>query len=270
MPAESPSDVPTIRPTDGHRLAARRLLRAARAATLATSRDDGGPYASLVTLGTDHDGSPILLLSDLAEHTRHLRRDGRYALLVEEAGDLANPQTGPRATVMGRAAPVAEPATADRLRRRFLASQPGAALYAGFGDFALWRLTVERVHWVGGFARAVWLEDGVTVAAETAHAFAEAEPGILAHMNQDHAAAVEAYAVGLGGRQPGPWRLSGVDNDGIILTCDFGSAAADPTEAEPADPANPGEVCRLSFAPPLGAATEIRSRLVALAAEARR
>src|SRR5262245_41328877 len=60
------------------------LLCAARHGALATLLPDGQPYASLVACAASA-GAPVLLLSELAEHTRNLRRDPRASLLVAEA-----------------------------------------------------------------------------------------------------------------------------------------------------------------------------------------
>lgn len=253
-------DIPRVKPSARQCLEARRLLRRARAATVATTMPEtGAAYASLVTVATDQDGSPILLLSGLAEHTVNLTAEARCALLVEEAAGLPNPQTGPRATFMGRAEKIAPGAERDRLAGRFLARHPGAALYAGFGDFAIWRMTVERVHLVGGFARAVWLEDGIMLPVEQAADFAAAEPGVVAHMNEDHGEAVEAYARGFLGQPAGSWRLRAVDADGL----DIG------LEGDGRDGVAEGPVLRLDFDPPLESSAALRERLVALARTAR-
>ncbi len=129
---------------------ARRLLRAAESASLATiERDAGGPYASLVLVAADQDGSPILLLSDLAEHSRNLAADDRASLLFDGTAGLEDRLTGPRLTVLGRA--IASDAPSHRAR--FLARHPGAAQYADFGDFRFYRVAVERAHLVAGFGR---------------------------------------------------------------------------------------------------------------------
>ena len=55
--------------------------------TLATLNGSGDPFASLVTvLATDPDGSPLLLVSQLSAHTRHLDKDVRCSLLLAETG----------------------------------------------------------------------------------------------------------------------------------------------------------------------------------------
>ena len=132
--------------------AARKLLRAARSATLATSLA-GQPFASLVTPATAPDLALLLLLSSLSEHTRHLRAEPRCSVLVVGAPAGANPQTAPRATITGLAEAIDDPA----LKARYLAVHPYAALYADFGDFALWRIRPMGGLFVGGFARAARL-----------------------------------------------------------------------------------------------------------------
>ena len=128
---------------------ARMLLRAARAATLATVAD-GQPFASLVTPACAPDLSLLLWISMLSEHTRHLRADARCSLLVSGPPAGANPQTALRLTLTGIALPDADPA----LKARWLAVHPYAALYAGFADFTIWRIRPAQALFVGGFARA--------------------------------------------------------------------------------------------------------------------
>jgi putative heme iron utilization protein len=195
--------------------AARRLLRTALKGSLATlDRDTGHPYASLVLLATEPDGAPIFLISRLALHTRNLEVDARASLLVDGTGALADPLTGDRLTVTGEA----RPAGGSTALRRFLARHPQAAGYAQFADFAVYRLAMARGHYVGGFGRIVDL-DGAALTTDLSGAedLREAEPGILEHMNADHADAVALYATVLAGQQPGAWRLSGIDPDGADL-----------------------------------------------------
>ncbi|ARJ64430.1 heme iron utilization protein [Magnetospirillum sp. ME-1] len=194
-----------------NRTALRRVTRAARKAALATSLD-GRPYVSLVTLAFDHDLSPILLLSRLADHTRNLLADNRAALLLDGTDGHANPQTGPRVTLTGTVAEDAD----SRLRRRFLARHPGAALYAGFGDFAIWRMSVERAHFVGGFGRAVWF-DAPLVAPEEAAFMIGAEEPALARINDTRPDLIAALAGRAGGEPSAGWRLAGIDPDGCEL-----------------------------------------------------
>lgn len=198
------------------------LLRRARSGALATAlADDGGrPYASLVTLALDLDGSPIFLFSALSDHTKNLSCDDRASLLVEEASRHANPQTGPRITLVGRVLGDDTP----RLRRRFLARHPGSELYAGFADFRIFRLTVERVHFVGGFGRARWLTAADVLADRAAaDAIAAREEEFLDQINAQ-GEAVDLMASHLLGRRGQGWRLVGVDPAGLDLARGASSA----------------------------------------------
>lgn len=226
----------------------RALLRGLDRASLATflpAEPAGWPYASLVLVAVDHDLTPILLLSDLAEHTKAIRADGRVSLLFDGTAGLDQPLTGPRVTVLGRA----ERTDDERLKARFLARHPDAALYAGFKDFGFYRVSVERSHLVGGFGKIRWI-DRAGLAAPEAEGLAAAEPGIVGHMNEDHGDAVQLYAEKLIGRTAGGWTMTGIDPEGLDLR-------------------RGGETARLDFDAPLEAAGEARKVLVALVARAR-
>jgi hypothetical protein len=138
----------------GERLmAAASLLVAARSGTLATLHA-GLPHASLVTPGPDTDGQPVLLLSSLAAHTRHLRDNPACALLVTGQPQNENPQTTPRLCLSGIARPVA----AQAVREGYLKLHPYAAQYADFGDFGFWKITITKSQYIGGFANACYLD----------------------------------------------------------------------------------------------------------------
>jgi putative heme iron utilization protein len=253
-------------------LTVRRLIRRARSGALATAlagedaragRPDRGassdargdsparPYASLVTVAWGTDASPIFLFSTLSDHTRNLARDPRAALLIEHASRRANPQTGPRVTLIGRVAPCAGGEDEASARRRFLARHPEAARYAGFGDFRFYRMAVDSAHYVGGFARAVWIEGPkFALPPESVAAVAACEAGVLAHMNDDHKNTVDRYARRLLGRRGKGWALAGLDPDGIDLRKD-------------------AHFARLDFAEPVATVGEVRDTLMALAGRGR-
>ena len=145
---------------------ARRMLAEARDATLATAfvgaRPDerGWPYASLVLLATDAMGMPLLLLSDLAEHTKNLHDDRRVSLLIDGTKGHEDRLTGSRLTLLGRASVITNEIERTDARTRFLACHPSAANYADFKDFRFYRVTLDRAHLVAGFGRIRWIEAG--------------------------------------------------------------------------------------------------------------
>ncbi len=193
---------------------ARALLRAARAGTLATS-GDGQPFASLVTPAATPDGAVLLLLSGLSEHTRHLRNEPRCAVMVAGPQTDANPQTAPRLTITGIAAPEPDPA----LKARWVALHPYAAFYAGFADFQLWRIAPKAGLYIGGFASATRLRQADLAWDPAAvQAVAAAEAGVLSHCNDDHADALDLIAAAHGKAGTG-WRMVACDMDGCDLAC---------------------------------------------------
>jgi putative heme iron utilization protein len=194
--------------------AAKKLLREARSGALATiAEGSGDPYCSLVNVATAADGSPILLISRLALHTRNILAYPRVSLMLDErkAGD---PLEGARVSLMGSAALEPDP----RVRARYLARHPAAAGYAGFADFAVYRIAVQQAHLVAGFGRIVDLGAGaILIDTARAQALLDAEEGACAHMNADHADALRLYATKLLGAPDGEWRCAGCDPEGLEL-----------------------------------------------------
>ncbi|MFD1302474.1 HugZ family pyridoxamine 5'-phosphate oxidase [Methylobacterium marchantiae] len=192
---------------------ARHLLRSIRSGALATlDAQDGTPFASLVTIATDVDGTPLLLLSRLSAHTRNLLADPRASLLFS-AGGKGDPLAHPRLTVTGRAAQTNEP----RIRERFVARHPKAKLYADFPDFGFFALEPSAGHLNGGFAKAATLTPAeLRLNLSGADALLAGERGAINHMNADHADALALYAR-MEGEGDGPWRLTGIDPEGMDL-----------------------------------------------------
>jgi len=198
---------------------AKELLRATRAGALATlDCDTGHPFASLVNVATDTDGSPVVLISRLARHTANLQADARASVLLAAAG-RGDALAHPRLTVLGTVTAIARDAPeAARIERRFLSRHPKSRLYAGFGDFAFHRLDVAGAHLNGGFARAAELAaaDILTDVADAAEIVA-IEDSAVAHMNAGHGDAVRLIATRLLCKPDGAWSVTGIDPDGVDL-----------------------------------------------------
>ena len=229
--------------------AARRVMRRVERAALATSLDggDGWPYASLVMVACDHDASPLLMVSNLAEHTKNIAREPRVSLLFDGTAELDDPLTGARVTVLGRIAKT----DAEIHRRRFLARHPSAGIYADFTDFSVYCVTVERAHLVAGFGDIHWIDAGELMFDTAASgALIAAEPEIVAHVNSDHAATVDLYAHALLNCNGDGWLLTGVDPEGADLRSE-------------------GSTARLDFPSPVHDADDARTALINLAERAR-
>lgn len=227
---------------------ARLIVRAADRAALSTATADGAwPFGSLVLAACDFAARPLLLISELAEHTRNLHADDRASLLFDDTAGLDSPLTGTRVTVLGRVTRCGD----DGLKARYLARHPDAADYAGFGDFGLYRVAVERVHMVAGFGIIHWI-DGADFPYDDSGAaeLSETEAAIVAHMNADHGDALALYATRLAGREDGAWRMTGIDPEGCDLRCG-------------------GDVARINFDAPVHDPEAAREALIGLAERAR-
>lgn len=136
------------------------LLAQERIGVLATLsvRAPGWPFASLVAYALTRRGEPLLLLSDLAEHTRNLQADPRASLLVHDT-TLTAPQdslAAARITLLGTVEPILNDSDSDA-RARYLERHPGASNYLALGDFRLYVLRVTEARPIGGFGAMAWL-----------------------------------------------------------------------------------------------------------------
>ena len=239
-------------PTPTHAERARTLVAQISTGTLCTLAIEpaGYPYGSFVTVAFD-DGAPVFLISRLAEHTKNLERDPRASLLVAEGGS-ADPLANGRVTMLGVCARV--DGDGGSARAAFLASHPNAAYYAGFRDFAFWKLHVASVRYIGGYGRMSWV-------SETEWQSAEPDPlgpsagGTIAHMNADHADTMVLYCKAFSkATDVTAASMTGIDRYGFEMSAKTGEG--------------PRPV-RVAFTKPVGTPEEARAVLISMLREAR-
>jgi putative heme iron utilization protein len=192
---------------------AKRLMRLARTCALATlEAAEGAPLTTLVGVASDFDGAPLVLMSMLSRHAKNLARDPRASLLLTGRHERGDPLNQPRISLSGRV----ERSADARAKVRYLQRNPKAALYAGFADFALFKLRIDDVHFNGGFGRAAPLSpEEVLASREGEAALAHAEERLIGMVN----ALGEARLARLAGhKSPRPvWRAIGLDAEGLDL-----------------------------------------------------
>ena len=227
-----PEQPPT--PAEARALAiadAKRLMRVARTGALATfDAEHRTPLATLVGVASYWDGAPLFLMSDLARHTRNLAGDARASLLLTTQGGRGDPLNQPRLTIGGPIVVDARPSA----RARYLRRNPKAKLYADFGDFSLRRMSIETVHFNGGFGRADALAAADLLVPGDVSALVAAEEELLAHVESLGDERLAALAEGASsGRRV--WRPVGIDAEGLELSAGASVArvAFDATEFEP-------------------------------------
>lgn len=196
---------PTTTTTDPAALARRWLLQSQTGTLCTLSRAsglEGWPFGSIVPFALDATGAPLVLIAEIAEHTKNAAADARVSLFVSERRDDGDPQAGWRLNLAGhltrlrstsdrprlvaRREDVIDDDALDRLRARYLERVPSAVSYAAQHDFFLWRLDVERVRNIAGFGSIHWVEGKDVRRDPNGGGVGEASSGAIAHMNADH------------------------------------------------------------------------------------
>jgi putative heme iron utilization protein len=212
-------------PEPSHAERARTLVAAQTRGALSTIAVEpaGTPFGSVVTYGLNPLGQPTFFVSTMAEHTRNLDADPRASLLVvEETPAGADPLASGRVTLLGTVEEVTDPQERAAARAGYLAANP-AAFYVDYGDFRCLRLVVTDVRYVGGFGRMSWV-DAEAYAAAQPDPLMPAAPGIISHMNADHAEALVTLCDHYAGRADVvSASMTAVDRYGYEVVADLGA-----------------------------------------------
>lgn len=227
----------------------RNLVRSKEKAVLATvmRETEGDPYASLVLTASDHQGNPLIYISDLAEHTKNIWENKRASMLFEHTGGLNDPLSGARVTLQGTMEETEDPIICERFFRRHEQSRS----YGKAHKFFLYRLNVERTHLIAGFGRIHWIDAKDALYDISAiEDLAASEERIVTHMNEDHQDSIDLIANNLLSKEGEGWKMIGIDPEGFDMRLR-------------------DQVARKEFDEPLKSADESRPVLVDLVKQAR-
>lgn len=221
---------------------ARQMLRAHRYGALCTlsKKFDGFPFGSITPYLVDHDGSLIILISGLAEHTRNILHDPRVSLITHNQRD-AQIQTQGRVTVVGNASVISN---RDETGTRYLRYFPEAEGYLQMHDFAFFRIRPVAIRYIGGFGNIHWVNMAQYLL--TPYLLIEQEADVVAHMNTDHRDTLRHYCKHFHQREVLDVEMLGIDCDGFDMRAD-------------------DEVLRIDFAAPVLDAQQARGALVEMA-----
>lgn len=236
----------------------RALVQSERNAMLGTisQKFAGWPFGSIAPYALTGAGEPLILISEIAEHTRNLRADARVSLLIQDSNALADPQAGARVTLMGYAMPVSAPYLEDASRRYSLRF-PNSASYFQAHDFSLFQIKTSKARFIGGFGEIYWLDaEEITDAAADSNLdpLAEQVLSICGHMNEDHPDALRLYAAAFAETQAESARMIQVDSHGFDMI-----ALADSAHKH----------LRINFPSPVARTEEVRAVMVEMVRNAR-
>ena len=189
-------------------------------------------YSTFTMTAFDYDISPILLLSNLSEHTQNIINNNSVSLMLCEETKIyqffpqfknksliyEDPMSRPRVTLIGKLTKNNK----DSLRRRFLSRHPTSNFYANFSDMNFYRLEIKSAHLVGGFAQVKWFQKNDLLCQNISN-FEDSEKEVISHMNDHHKNSIDLYIKKLlkeqlteKEKEPG-WSIVGIDPDGFDL-----------------------------------------------------
>lgn len=207
---------PMNQPSPSSAREARQLLRGHRYGALGTlsKKFDGHPFGSIMPYLVEHDGSLLILISALAEHTKNITADPRVSLITHSQ-DNPHIQAQGRVTVLGSAVQVADREGASK---RYLRYFPEAATYFAMHDFQFYRIAAQAVRYIGGFGNIHWVKaEDFSV---TPYPLIEQEEEVIAHMNADHADSLRGYCRSTHQYEAKEVEMLGIDCDGFDVRAD--------------------------------------------------
>jgi putative heme iron utilization protein len=213
----------------------RQMLRAHRYGALSTlsKKFDGHPFGSITPYLVDHDGSMLILISALAEHTKNIQHDPRVSLITHNQN---NPhiQTQGRVTVMGEADLVAE---REQAGKRYLRYFPEAQTYFAMHDFSFYRIVPIALRYIGGFGKIHWV-NMAAYAPQQVEAYTQQEVQLIDTLNTQQQNTLRQLLQQLHGINAPDVQAIGLDCDGLdvrseeqVWRLNFAEALSDPAQA---------------------------------------
>jgi len=184
------------------------------------------PYSTFTLVAYDYDSSPILLLSDLSEHTTNIKNNKLISLMVceeekvyqffpkfkKQFGNYEDPMSRPRITLIGEAKITKD----SSHKKRFLSRHPAANLYSNFNDMNFYILKIKSAHLIGGFAHVRWFSKSDLICKNFTN-FREMECDVMEHMNSHHKESIDLYSTKILKKNTKDWKIVGIDPDGFDL-----------------------------------------------------
>jgi len=221
---------------------ARQLLRAHRYGALCTlsKKFDGHPFGSITPYLVEHDGSLLILISTLAEHTKNILHDARVSLITHNQND-PHIQTQGRVTVIGAAHITGDKEASGKCYLRYF---PEAQTYFAMHDFSFYRIVPQSIRYIGGFGNIHWVD--AESYAVPLYPLIGQEDELIAQINVEHKDSLRNCCRHFHQRDASDVEMLGVDCDGFDVRAD-------------------GGVLRFDFSAPVLDAQQAQQSLLALA-----
>ncbi len=227
---------------------ARKLLVSEYQSVLSTLSVDvpGYPFGSVVPYCLTRQGLPLILISNIAQHTKNILADSRVSLIVSTR-HAADQQASARLTIVGDAQAV-EQELGD-VAWRYYSFFPQARDYHKTHGFDFFVIKPSKFRFIGGFGDIGWIEQDRLLLANPFSL--EDEQRIVNHMNDDHADSLKKYCHSNG--------IACAENDEVVMVG---------IDAEGLHLAIASVIYRIHFSEPVADAMEARKMLVAMSQQA--
>ena len=235
---------------------ARQFLRNTQQAILSTisTKFSGYPFGSVTPFILGHDGHPVILISNIAEHTKNIIANPKVSLFVFEKG--ADLQANARLTLIGEAENLGK--NDMDLMARYSRYFPDSIGYFAMHDFSFYRINIAQARYIAGFGKMGWLAADELIdinGTGQSSTIAQLETGMIEHMNQDHTDSLVMYCQHFYDVTLKVVNLIGIDSDGF----DIGAVIADESK-----------ILRFNFESPIFDANSARMAFVALSKACRK
>lgn len=173
---------------------------------------EGFPFGSVVPYCLDRTGTPIILISRLAQHCKNVLANEKVSLLVMDESE-PNKHLAGRLTLLCEAKPI----THHDVAPRYHSFYPGTKDYQSQLDFDFFRLEIVKARYVGGFGKIHWLKSEQLNKHNPFHE--GSETSIVSHMNEDHSDAIEKYCQDRDIEMPKDAQavMVGIDSEGMHI-----------------------------------------------------
>lgn len=115
---------------------------------------DGFPFGSVVPYCLDDAGSPVILISTIAEHTKNIKADNRCSITIIMDGE--DVQANGRICLVGNMEKL--PADDAEVMERYYTQFPNSRSYDATHDFSFYRLATVSIRYIGGFGHIHWFK----------------------------------------------------------------------------------------------------------------
>jgi hypothetical protein len=131
------------------------LVNKTKTAALSTMHKEY-PYASLVPYVVDKSGRPIIFISDLAAHTKNLKKNEKCSLMATKVNskDIFN---SARITFIGKMKKVPDKEI-EEAKKVYLEKYPDSEKLLELEDFSFYRMEIDEVNYIGGFGDINWYD----------------------------------------------------------------------------------------------------------------